>query len=215
MKKFSLAFFAFCLLGACAARTSAARRTLSPAGMPFIAHSGSGAFNNVLAQNIPYEPFLKLRGLLEEHFGRRLAYYKGWNPNGEAHVTVITPVEYWQVLRPYLTIEEINQIAQAQHIQSALVTLLGMGRGQLEINGKTEETYFVIVKSPELLKVRKAVYKEFICRGGNAEDFDPAAFYPHITVAYTLRDLHIQDGVKKDMAHSHAPELDELLKQAF
>lgn len=215
MKKFSLALFAFCLLGACAAHTSAARRTLTPADMPFIAHSGPGAFNNVLAQNLPYEPFLKLRGLLETHFGKSLAYYKGWSPSGEAHVTVITPVEYWQVLRPYLTIEEINQIARKHHIQAAKITLLGMGCGQLEINGKTEETYFVIVRSPKLLKVRQAVYKEFIRRGGNAKDFDPAAFYPHVTVAYTLRDLHIQDGVKKDMPHSHAPELDPLLKQAF
>lgn len=175
IKKLSLFLCALYLLGACAAHTPGFRRTITPANLPFIAHSGPGAFNNVLAQNLPYEPFLKLRGLLETHFGKKLAYYQGWNTNGEAHITVITPVEYWQVLRPYLSIEEINQIAQEQNIQSAPVTVLGMGRGRLEINGQTEETYFVIVASPQLLNVRKAVYKEFIRRGGQAKDFDPAA----------------------------------------
>lgn len=215
MKKIFLSLFTLYLLGACVAHPSSTRQTITPDTVPFIAHHGAGAFDNVLAQNLPYEPFQKLRKLLETHFGKQLAFYQGWNANGEAHITVITPVEYWQVLRPYLTIEEIDQIAQQHNIQTAKITLLGMGLGKKDINSKTEETYFVIVKSPELLKVRQAVYKEFVHRGGNPTDFNPAAFYPHITIAYTLRDLHIQDGIKKDMPHSHAPELDPLLKQIF
>lgn len=188
---------------------------MHPKDMPFVSHTGPGAFDNVLAQNLPYENFKKLRQLLEKHFSRPLRIYQGWDKNGEAHITVITPVEYWQVLRPYLSIKEINQIAQNNHIQNQSVRLLGMGAGQLRINEKMEETYFVIVSAPELTNIRRAVAREFVRRGGRAEDFDPDEFYPHITVAYTLRDLHIQDGVKKDLAHSHRPDLDGLLRQAF
>lgn len=215
MKKLLLVCFSFLILCACtAARTSGFGR-VNAAQTPFTAHMGPGAFDSVLAQNLPYENFKTLRGLLEKHFGRELDYYKGWNKNGEAHVTVITPVEYWQVLRPYLSMEEINQIASQNNIQASAPEILGMGAGRAEINGKMEETYFVIMRAPELVNVRRAVQKEFIRRGAEAKAFDPEDFYPHVTVAYTKRDLHIQDGVKKDMAHSHSPELEGLLRQAF
>lgn len=213
MKKILLLPFSILLLGACAANTPFLRP--EAAAVPFIGHEGPGAFENVLAQNLPYENFKMLRGLLEEYFGRKLNFYQGWNPQGEAHVTVITPVEYWQILRPYLTMQEINTIAVQNHIQASAPQVLGMGAGRAETDGQTEETYFVIMRAPELLKLRRAVQKEFVKRGGAAEAFDPEDFYPHVTVAFTKRDLHIQDGVIKDMAHSYSPQLDPLLQKAF
>lgn len=214
MKKLLISLMFLVLLCACAGAPRAARQ-ISAQNMPFASHTGPGAFDGVLAQNLPYENFKKLRSLLERHFGRELNYYKGWNKNGEAHITVVTPVEYWQILRPYLSMDEINRIALKNKIQSAAPEILGMGAGRLEIDGKMEETYFVIMRAPGLVKVRRAVQKEFIKRGGAPGAFNPRDFYPHVTVAYTKRDLHIQDGVIKDMAHSHTPALDPLLRQAF
>lgn len=213
MQKILLFLLSATLLGACAAQQAFIRP--DAASMPFISHTGPGAFDNVLAQNLPYENFKTLRAELNKHVGGELDFYKGWNPRGEAHVTVITPVEYWEALRPYMSMEEINQIARENHIQQHAPEILGMGTGRLDIDGTEEKTYFVIVAAPHLLQVRRAVCKEFVRRGGKAEDFIPEVFYPHVTVAYTKRDLHIQDGVIKDMPHSHTPELDPLLHKIF
>ncbi len=110
MKKILLFILSATLLGACAARQAFIGPDASR--MPFVSHTGPGAFDNVLAQNLPYEKFKTLRAALNEYAGRELDFYKGWNPRGEAHVTVITPVEYHEALRPYISMEEINRIAR-------------------------------------------------------------------------------------------------------
>lgn len=189
------------------------QKIIDPSDMPFIPHSGPGAFDNALAQNTPYEPLKELRAAIEKQSGQSLGFFKGWAPEGEGHITVITPVEYWEVLRHFMTIEEVDAIALKNNIQKAKSKVLGIGEGRLVIDGKEEATYFIIVKSPALLNIRQAVYNEFVKRGGGKDDFAPKDFYPHITIGYTKRDLHIQDGVKKDMANSHNARLDGLLNQ--
>jgi 2'-5' RNA ligase len=131
-----------------------------------------------------------------------LNYFKGWNPTGEAHVTTITPVEYFWILKNYVDMKKINQIANELKIQNSDLTVLGLGRGQTLIDGKIEETYFVIVHSENLLKIRRSIYQEYLKAGGNPANWNPENFYPHITIGFTKRDLHEKDGVLKDVEHS-------------
>jgi len=167
--------------------------------LPFVSHIGEGAFDSTLAMNIQYQAILNAKTQVEKILNKKLDFFKAWSTTGEAHVTTVTPVEYYEVLRKYLSMKDIDEIAKKNNIQKSDVKVLGIGSGKLEIDGKLEETYFVILKSQNLLKIRREIQKEFVKKGGNAKDFDAELFLPHITIAYTKRDLHITDGVYKDI----------------
>lgn len=167
------------------------RSALETGGLSFISHHTPVPFGTYLTQEVPFAPIKDLRIELEKTVGTLIN-------RGEAHITVITPVEYDQVLASLITIQEINQIALKNKIQSAIFMPVCIGSGEKEIDGKVEKAYFVVVKSPELLKIREQIQKLFIKRGGKDRSFKAEPFYSHITLGFTLRDLHEADGVLKD-----------------
>lgn len=170
--------------------------SLKPTRMRFISHTGPGPFDNALALSIPYEPIKELRVSIEKVVKRPLDYFKGWDPKGEAHVTTITPPEYSNVLSTHLSMNEIEAIAAANKIQNADLLILGVGSGKKEINGTSEETFFVIVDSQKLRQIRNEIWTLFVKKGGDPKSWDPTWFFPHITVGYTKQDLHEPDVVK-------------------
>ncbi len=170
--------------------------------LSFESHQGSGHFDTALAMNIQYAPVKSVRDLLSAYLNYPLRFFTGWNKDGEAHITVITPPEYSDILKNFVSIERIEEIALQNYIQSSDLTVLGLGRGVVNINDKPEETYFIIMKSNNLMKIRQQIYEEFVQNGGDNNAWDPNHFHPHITVGYSLRDLHEADGVIKDVAHS-------------
>ncbi|MNT17240.1 hypothetical protein D3C72_1523800 [compost metagenome] len=121
---------------------------------------------------------------------------------------MINPIEYHRVLtgghpeKPTISIERIGAIAREMNIQSADLKIRGLGRGQATLDGKREETYFLVVDSQKLKAIRARIHREFVANGGDPKAWDPTNFAPHITIGYTLRDLHESDGVIKDMAHT-------------
>lgn len=160
--------------------------------MTFIEHVGPGPFQSYLAMNIHYPPVDDIRRDLETRSGLTL------QTRGEAHVTVITPVEYDKVLGAKLPIARINEIAREADIQRMTFDPLCIGQGRKTLDGKEESTFFIVVNSPDLLALRRRIHEAFVLAGGDAKAFDPAAFYPHITVGFTKRDLHAEDGVTKN-----------------
>lgn len=175
-----------------------------PQSMPFVEHvveDDPTSFGNSLALSIPYAPIIKLRKIIEKQTGKKLDYFRGWDPAGEAHVTTITPPDFVKALRHGITMKRINEIAREEHIQDADIKLLGIGSAKKTINGIVEETFFVIVDSSKLRSIRYKIYKEFIDNKGDPKSFDPTWFFPHITIGYTLKDLHEPDALK-DIKHS-------------
>ncbi|MBI4870815.1 MAG: 2'-5' RNA ligase family protein, partial [Candidatus Riflebacteria bacterium] len=156
--------------------------------LPFVPHHGPGRFDSALAMNVRYGPILELRGQLEKQLGLELDFLKAWDPKGEAHVTVVTPLEYYDVLRPHLSIERLDELAREARIQDSPLKVLGVGCGRVNLDEKMEETYFLIVQSDELVRLRQKLHAEFFARGGRAAAWDPRHFYPHITIGYTKRD---------------------------
>jgi 2'-5' RNA ligase len=169
----------------------------------FHSHIGEGQFDSTLAMSIRYSPIKSLREQIQSALKINLDYFKGWNPNGEAHVTVITPVEFYHVLKNKLSMKEIEAIADKYDIQESMLSLHGIGSAKEMVEGKEEETFFVIVDSANLRNIRQQIFYEFTRRGGDRGAFDPAWFFPHITIGYTKRDLHESDGVKKNLKHSY------------
>ena len=162
------------------------------APVPFLAHEGVGAFDSYLSMNLPFAPAEALWKALEKELKQPL------KNRGEAHITVISPPEFSQVLGKVLTIKEINEIATKMAIQNARFTSLCLGRAQINLEGKPEQAYFVVVRSEDLVNIRRAIFERYVTKGGEASLWDPLHFYPHITIGFTKQDLHEEgNGVRK------------------
>lgn len=159
----------------------------------FLEHSGGGRFSSYLAMDVNFSP---IEDLFKQFSIEEKLKLKN---RGEAHITVITPVEYYDTLREKITIEEINKIAQDLGIQSSKFSASCIGRGTVKLDGESESTYYVVVSSKSLIRIRKEVERLFISRGGDRSKFFATNYHPHITLGYTKRDLHESDGVIKDL----------------
>ncbi|MGE3610362.1 MAG: hypothetical protein AB7I27_12300 [Bacteriovoracaceae bacterium] len=161
--------------------------------------------NPALALNVEYQDVKRLRSEISKLIGRPLTFFKGWDEKGEAHVTTITPPEYNNQLKPYVSYEEISRIAQDHDIQSSDLRILGIGSGKKLFKGEMGETFFIIVESKRLLQIRNAIYQEYLKNNGPVNGpnaFNPNRFYPHITIGFTHDDIHENDGLIKDVQHS-------------
>lgn len=158
----------------------------------FLPHHGDGRFQNYLAMNIQYQPISELFQQLNHQLGGKL------KQRDEAHITVITPPEFDDVLSKVLSIEDIDKVARQRNIQSSDFSVTCLGKGEVSANNQSLETYFVVVESPSLFKIREEIAALYIERGGNVGEFNANAFYPHITVGFNPRDLHLSDGIVKD-----------------
>ncbi len=146
---------------------------------------------NYLSLTTPYEPVRKLHDELQTREGKVLI------TRGEAHITVITPPEF-DVLKSRLSIDDLNKIAQAKEIQASDIVPICLGKGSASLAGREENTYFIVVDSTRLREIRAQIAETYEKRGGSRNLFDPAKFYPHITVGFTKADLHEHQGVIKD-----------------
>jgi hypothetical protein len=187
--RFGLLIF-LCLLTSCASSgRSPASIEYSPdlfSGVPFLENKTH------LAMNIHFSPVENIRLKVEEKEG-------ALKNRGEAHITVITPMEY-QILKEKIQMPEINYQAQLGKIQQARFKPLCVGRGRMQIDGQPESTYFIVVESTDLLKLREKISEVYISRGGDSAKFKPEIYYPHITLGFTKRDLHIEEGIYKDIS---------------
>ncbi len=147
--------------------------------------------SNYLAMELNFKPSEAIRLEVEKDIGRQL------KNRGEAHITVLSPPEY-NTIKSKITIQEINEVAQKNQIQMSSVRPICIGVGESK-NNNNQKTYYVVVDSQNLLKIRKEIAEIFVDRGGDLEKFDANNFYPHITLGFTDRDLHLEsDGVVKN-----------------
>lgn len=156
----------------------------------FIPHAGDGPFDTYLALNLPYPPVRKLLQDVETQFGVSL------KNRGEAHITVVTPIEY-QTLASCLDIEAINRMV-AEEIQHVPFEILCLGRATATLPSGPESAYFLVVEAPGLRQVRRTIVEALVEAGGDPAVFDPEGYFPHVTVGFSARDLHERDGAVKD-----------------
>lgn len=156
-----------------------------------LSHDEQNENKSYLAMPLPFPPFDKLRQEIERSENLSL------KNRGEAHITVITPPEF-KVLQKKISMKEVTQIAAKMKLQETPVKPLCVGKGSLKDSKETKETFFVVVQADRLFEIREALQKLYVSRGGNPGDFSPELFYPHVTLGFTQRDLHFEDGVIKD-----------------
>jgi 2'-5' RNA ligase len=179
----------------------------------FEPHTGEpDSFENALALNIEYSQFKYIRDLIKAETGQALKFLTSWMPEGEAHVTTISPPEYKDTLRHFISMKRINEIARDLYIQNSDLKILGIGSGKAKVAGNIEETFFIIVDSKKLRSIRHTIYNEFVAKGGNPSAFDPTWFFPHITIGYTEKDIHEHQGLLKDIKHSYDERFKVIIK---
>lgn len=181
--------------------------------VPFISrYFGEGDWNSALAMNISYKPIKDVRSEIEKliYGGQALRFLTDWEPNGEAHITTITPVEYQQCMWSrsrglnVLDIETINTLARKMNIQSSDLSIEGLGvaRKKFENRDSTvDQTHFLIVRSQRLQEIRNEIYRRYLANGGVKDCWSPEIFFPHITIGYTYKDIHFPD-VQKNLEKS-------------
>lgn len=172
-------------------------------------------WKNYLQMNLNFEPVRRLKDQMAQLLGVSLDGYDPatglTRPRVEAHITVITPPEYNEYLAGSISMKRINEIAQEMNIQSARFEVIGVGSGAAYLNdqgevsrdGKKQETFFIVVQSEDLLKIRRAIYREALSNPNRIMSrlgqMSPEVFFPHITIGYTFGDLHLgPHGVRKD-----------------
>ena len=159
-----------------------------------LVHVGEGRWDNYLSMSLPFPPVASLfKQLLIDRKSQLTS-------RGEAHITVITPVEFWDVLRPAgVSMDDINSAAENLKIQSSKFLIECLGEGKALINDRTESTFYLVVRSEKLIELREAISRIYYSKEKAIKGaFVPNKFYPHITVGFTGRDLHLSDGVKKN-----------------
>ncbi|CAO3659646.1 unnamed protein product [Rhizopus stolonifer] len=124
---------------------------------------------------------------------------------GESHITVITPPEFVVLSAANITIDEINDIAIKRSIQSSKISIVCLGKEDLVVKGVRDIVYQIIFKAPNLVKIRKDIFKLYYKNGGNTALFDPNSFWPHATVAFTSSDLFLEQGVYKSANVCYRP----------
>lgn len=140
-----------------------------------------------LALDLPLTAFEKMRHDVEAKEKVTLKH------RNEAHITVITPPEFTE-LKKHITMDEIEALAASMGLNKASYNLLCVGKG----TAQKKATYFVVVQSEDLFKIRKAIEILYKKKGGTDSGFKAEQYHPHVTLGFTEKDLHAQDGVMKD-----------------
>jgi 2'-5' RNA ligase len=160
---------------------------------------GTGLFTNWVGLNVDFKYVKPVLDLVNT----TAAYGNGTLiSRGEAHVTVILPTEYDQILQPAgVTIDEINRLAsQKNRLQKSRFELECLGRVQVvtKSDGVFQQSLQLILKNyKDLTRFRQDVFKLYVKKGGNPSLFNPENFFPHITLGYRHRDIHVEDGIFK------------------
>lgn len=155
------------------------------------------ALKNYISYDLDYAPYKIQREQLEAELQNQkhpIAKDLPLKNRGEAHITVITPPEF-DILSKKISAELIHSTANDFFKQKPEFQQICIGEGRLQQNSKNLWTYFIVVKSPTLIELRKKLAQ--LAKVTNQE-FNPLEFYPHITLGFNSRDLHLQDGVVKN-----------------
>lgn len=147
-----------------------------------------------ISYDLPFEPFAGARAEVERRGKLTL------ENRGEAHITIVTPPEFEQLVKVMAPGEIRRVIGDQLAGDSTKVKAICVGQGA---KGSLQ-TWFVVVEMPTALKARGELERTFQARlkakapQGETPRFNAAEFNPHVTLGFIGRDLHLQDGVLKN-----------------
>jgi hypothetical protein len=150
-----------------------AAKSFDPKSDGFVSHG------NYLAVQPPGSPFREVVSELEKRVSGKL------QSDSSAQVTVISPAEY-EILKTKINMKEIEDIALWLEIQSADLKPVCVGQGLEKVDGLNEQSYFVVLKSDTLTRIRREISSLFIERGGDIDVFMPDQYQPSLPLGFTM-----------------------------
>ena len=153
---------------------------LSCQNQPLTTDKKPASIKSYISLDLEYPEYQQTLNRLDVFLGTKLIN------RAEAHITVITPPEFTK-LTAKASAETIHQEWEAWKAKT--FTKVCLGEGSL----KELKTYYVVVEAPELL-----TFREYLKNKYAVDDFKLSVFYPHITLGFTEKDLHFEQGVIKD-----------------
>ena len=109
---------------------------------------------------------------------------------GEAHITVVTPPEF-NILTTKVSNDVIHQ--EWDQWKTKNFKKICLGEGSIKEKKQVLKTYYVVVEAPDLLAFREHLKQKYA-----VDAFKASTFYPHITLGFTQKDLHFEQGVIKN-----------------
>jgi 2'-5' RNA ligase len=158
----------------------------------FLFKQKTGCFGSYISLNISYTEVSNV-------FKQIQTAQRNLKNRGEAHITLLTPPEFQNLfVKNKISMnrlrEKINESFSAANIS---FTVESIGSGHI---GKLS-TYFLIVRSNDLEKLRESLAE--LLPDNDRTEFLKTGFYPHITLGFNKRDLHISEGIRKDFEYSN------------
>ncbi|MFZ3229262.1 MAG: hypothetical protein WA160_03570 [Pseudobdellovibrio sp.] len=157
---------------------------------------------NYVSLDIAYPYYKMILGKLENRLGKSL------KSRGESHVTLITPPEF-NVLKTKISPEQIHKMAAVFFETKPEFKSVCLGKFEKKILSEPQQVYFVVIESKDFLEFRKSLALQ---SGLDKNTFDPDLFYPHVTIGFSERDLHYEDGAIKNATACPA-DLKAILKE--
>lgn len=157
--------------------------------LSFKDYSEDTKYGSYLSFDLPFESYKNVYEQLKSD-------YPNLKTRNEAHITLLTPVEFYCQFKPAGTtiamlVKKIEEFLVANNYRFDF-DATSLGSHQVG----NDETFFVIVTGADLFTLREK-WAELPNVG-----FRPRNFYPHITLGFTNKDLHSSQGVLKDEKHS-------------
>ena len=149
-----------------------------------------------IGKNLLFPPFEQIRTQLEKVLARKL------KNRGEAHITLLTPPEFFAIQAEFkaasktVTVADIEKVIGAENLQTMEFELVCVGGFKRKVE-PFDETFYVVVKSQNLLNLRIKI-RDFVTKEIGKTLFVPENFAPHITLGFDQNDMHDKDGAKKD-----------------
>ncbi len=163
---------------------------------PLSSQKKPASVKSYISLDLEYPEYQQTLNKLDTFLGTKLVN------RGEAHITVITPPEF-KTLSANTNPENLHKDWEEWKTKNFRKVCLG--EGVLKEKNKLLKTYYVVVESTDLLAFRNFLKEKY-----SAKNFDANTFYPHITLGFTERDLHFEQGVIKS-PKSCPKELQHLL----
>ncbi len=142
---------------------------------------------------LPSSSIEDLRKLVDKKIAKNLMM------KSAPHIAVITPGE-WRVLSQFLKMETIEKIALEENLMQSKIEIECLKKIVLTKGDKFDEAWFIAAKSPELLAIRKQIWRKFVVKGGSPDDFQPKRWSPAITVGCTAPEMFDEDETAREKA---------------
>ncbi|MBL7664789.1 MAG: hypothetical protein JNM93_06615 [Bacteriovoracaceae bacterium] len=146
-----------------------------------------------VALKVNAEPLIAVKKQIETMFNQG----KELKSPTDALIEVVS-AEEMQLLTAKLSNSDIISLTNSISKEMINFGISCLGSASLVVNNVTESAYFFIHKRESLIFVRREIQRLYELKGGDKNSFDPEAYLPNLSLAFTNIDLNKVDGIVRD-----------------